>query len=261
LQKDVSSPKIELVEGSMAISKVRFEIVPVDQLMLDTNNPRIAKWLEMYRGDVGEAGMKLALAAGGRDSEVAGPSFTSLKQSIRTNGGVIHPIIVNREPNGRLLVIEGNTRTIIYREFKRPGDDGRWDKIPAMVYENMSQSQIDAIRLQAHLVGTREWDPYSKAWYLNKLRNDLHLPFAQVVDFCGGDAKEVEKLIAAYNDMETYYRPILESDQAFDHTRFSAFVELQNARVSQALVTSGFTKYDFSKWVNERKLFPCRGIH
>jgi hypothetical protein len=46
----------------MAISKVRFEIVPVNQLVLDTNNPRIAKWLEMYRGDVGEAGMKLALA-------------------------------------------------------------------------------------------------------------------------------------------------------------------------------------------------------
>jgi ParB-like chromosome segregation protein Spo0J len=190
----------------MASSKVKFEMVPVDQLVLDTNNPRIAKWLEMYRGDVGEAAMKLALVAGGRDSDVAGPSYTSLKQSIRTNGGVIHPVIVNKEPNGRLLVVEGNTRTVIYREFKLPGDDGRWDKIPAMIYEDMSQELIDAIRLQAHLVGAREWDPYSKAWYLNKLRNDLHLPFAQVVDFCGGDAREVEKLISAYNRSKMFAR-------------------------------------------------------
>jgi hypothetical protein len=241
-------------------NRVKYEMVPVDKLVLDTNNPRIAKWLEMYRGDISEAAMKLALAAGGRDSDVAGPSYSSLKQSIRTNGGVIHPIIVNIKPNGELIVIEGNTRAIIYREFKRPGDDGRWDNIPAMVYENMSQEQIDAIRLQAHLVGAREWDPYSKAWYLNKLRNDLHLPFAQVVDFCGGDAKEVEKLIAAYNDMENFYRSILESDQAFDHTRFSAFVELQNSRVSQALIAAGFTKYDFAKWVNERKLFPLATV-
>lgn len=33
-------------------SSVKYEMVAVDKLVLDTNNPRIAKWLEMYRGDV-----------------------------------------------------------------------------------------------------------------------------------------------------------------------------------------------------------------
>jgi hypothetical protein len=121
----------------------------------------------------------------------------------------------------------------------------------------MDPGQIDAIRLQAHLVGARDWDPYSKAKYLNMLRNELHLPWAQVVDYGGGNQRELEQLVAAYNDMEKYYRPILEGgDQDFDPTRFSGFAELQNPRITQALLASGFTKSDFAKWINERKLHP-----
>lgn len=233
-------------------SKTTYEILPINQLELDLKNPRIAKWIEMYGDDVSDEGIRLALGAGmpsGEGEPVSGPSYSSLREAIRTNGGIIHPIIVNREPNGRLLVIEGNTRVVIYREFK-------WDIIPAMVYENMSKVEIDAIRLQAHLVGTREWVPYAKAKYLHYLRDVEHMPFSQLVDFCGGNRREVEALIQAYKDMEDYYRPILESDQEFDHTRFSAFVELQAGRVWQALHTSGFSKKEFSKWVHERKFRP-----
>jgi len=191
-------------------SAVKYEMVPIDRLELDVKNPRIAQWVEMYGDDVSEDAMKLALQRGGSDDKVAGPSYRSLQESIKTNGGVIYPIIANREPNGRLLVIEGNTRALIYREFKRAGVDGNWDLIPTIVYENMSEDQIDAIRLQAHLVGARDWDPYSKAKYLDMLRNKLHLPWAQVVDYGGGNQRELERLVAAYNDMENYYRPVLE---------------------------------------------------
>ena len=65
-----------------------------------------------------------------------------------------------------------------------------------------------------------------------------------------------ENYIQAYNDMEKYYTPILESDQDFDPTRFSAFVELQSSRVHEALIASGYNKSDFSKWVHDRKLYP-----
>lgn len=237
-------------------SKVKYEIVPVDQLELDMKNPRIAKWVEMYGDNVNDEAIKLAIGAGtgyGEGEAISGPSYSALREAIRTNGGIIHPIIVSREPNGRLLVIEGNTRVVIYREFK-------WDTIPAMVYENMSEAEIDAIRLQAHLVGTREWVPYAKAKYLHYLQNAGHFPFSQLIDFCGGKRREVEDLIQAYKDMEEYYRPILESEQEFDHTRFSAFVELQAGRVRQALHTSGFSKMDFSKWVHERKFQPLNTV-
>ena len=129
---------------------------------------------------------------------------------------MIHPIIVDKESSGRLVVIEGNTRTLIYREFNNQGVSGDWSTIPAMVYSGLPEEEIDAIRLQAHLVGPRQWDPYSKAKYLVHLRNRQHLTLNQIVDFCGGRKREVLDYIDAYQDMESYYRPLLESDDEFD---------------------------------------------
>ena len=93
-----------------------------------------AQWIEMYGVSVDEAGMKLALMRGGPDDGSAGTTYSGLKQSIKTNRGVVHPVIVNREPDGKLLVIEGNTRVILDREFKKEDrdDDAAWDSIPAL---------------------------------------------------------------------------------------------------------------------------------
>jgi hypothetical protein len=70
--------------------------------------------------------------------------------------------------------------------------------------------------LQVHLVGTRPWDPYSKAKYLHHLRTQALLPFSQIVDFCGGRQKDVLESINAYSDMEKYYRPVVPDDGSFD---------------------------------------------
>ena len=57
----------------------------------------------------------------------------------------------------------------------------------------MTREEIDAVRLQSHLVGPREWDPHSKAKYLNQLRNDKYLPVSQIGDYCGGRQDDVAK--------------------------------------------------------------------
>jgi hypothetical protein len=204
--------------------------------------------------------MSLALGAGDSQAENSSTTFYSLRESIKTNGGIIHPIIVNRETQGRLVVIEGNTRTLIYREFKQKELKGDWGTIPAMVYEGLGEKEIDAIRLQAHLVGPRDWDPYSKAKYLDLLRNSQHLTMAQIVDFCGGRKKEVLEYIAGYQDMESHYRPLLDSDDQFDPTRFSAFVELQHPRIQQGLLNAQFTKTDFSRWVKDGLIAPLATV-
>ena len=136
-------------------NRCSFERVPVHELTLDTKNPRIAKWVEMYGDKITNEDMLLALGFDGGPSEEGSTTFHSLQESIKTNGGIIHPIIVNRESGGRLTVIEGNTRTLIYREFLKQGVEGDWAAIPAMVYEALSEKDIDAIRLQSHLVGPR----------------------------------------------------------------------------------------------------------
>lgn len=237
-----------------------FERVPVDKLTLDAKNPRIAKWVEMYGDNITSEDMSLALGAESGPCEESSTTFYSLRESIKTNGGVIHPIIVNREPEGGLVVIEGNTRTLIYREFLKQGVEGNWATIPAMVYNALSEKDIDAIRLQAHLVGPRAWDPYSKAKYLELLRNSAHLTFGQLVDFCGGRKREVQDYIAAYHDMEDCYRPLLGSDGEFDATRFSAFVELQKGRLKESLLNARFTKKDFAAWVRDKLFAPLNTV-
>lgn len=239
------------------------KMLAVDEVLLDVGNPRIARVLEKYGDNPNAEQINLALGGGSPsslDGDKSGTTFQSLKESIRTNGGVINPIIVNRRPDGVYVVIEGNTRVAIYRDFKRQNLQGDWNLIPALVHDNLDLSDQDAIRLQAHLVGPRQWDPYSKAKYLNYLRNCEHLSLNKVIDFCGGRKPEVLSYIDAYNDMETYYRPILEDESDFDPTRFSAFVELQKQRVQQAIVSAGYDKEAFSRWVDERLIDPLATV-
>ena len=240
----------------MAARNGQFAMLPVETLVLDASNPRVARYIEMYGGEVTDEQMGLALGAANYEQGESTTTFQSLRASIRTHGGLIHPILVNRETNNRLVVIEGNTRALIYRQFRRDDVSGRWDEIPAIVYDQLDEKEIDAIRLQAHLVGPRQWDPYSKAKYLDYLGNSEHLTTDQIIDFCGGQRTEVHRFIDAYNDMEDHYRPLLASGDQFDPTRFSAFLEMQAPRVQEALVTSGYTKTDFAGWVNDQIMYP-----
>ena len=242
-------------------SNIKLEIIPIDKLELDIENPRVARILEMYQNSVDESAMALALGAGSSNVDDGdATTFHSLRESIRTNEGIIHPIIVNEEDSGRLVVIEGNTRALIYKQFAEQGIAGDWHSIPAIIHSRLSEPEKDAIRLQAHLVGPRPWDPYSKAKYLDHLRNSEHLPFSQIVDYCGGRKKEVLDYLDAFSDMEKFYRPALDTDQDFDPTRFSAFVELQKSGIKEAISGAGFNESDFSEWVDKRLIYPLNTV-
>jgi len=236
-------------------SSARYELVPVDAIELDTTNPRIAHALSSYKPPYKAEQIYLALNAGGREEEGGTTTtFNKLKQSIFTNGGISQPVHLHEKAKGKYVSIEGNTRVAIYQEFKQQKAKGSWDKIPAFVYSDLHDEQLHAIRLQAHLVGPRPWDPYSKAKYLRHLRNDLSYPFDRLVDLCGGNKRSIQESLQAYEDMEGYYRPLLKPGEPFDTDRFSGFVELQKAGVKQALQQTGYSVKDFAQWIRSRKI-------
>ena len=125
-----------------------------------------------------------------------------------------------------------------------------------MVYENLEDDGMHAIRLQAHLIGPREWDPYSKAMYLNHLANVEHMPMTRLISFCGGNSKasEIRNMIAAYNDMQTYY------ETQFETKKFHGFVELQNRNITDSLVAHGYTKTDFSQWMIDDRFSTLQDV-
>lgn len=223
--------------------------LPIDQIELDKSNPRIANYLATHdEDDITSDLMALLL---GTTSD----SCASLRQSIEANYGIIHPIVVNKRVDGTYVVIEGNTRLQIYKDFRRENKPGNWDTIRCLIYENIDAEEMHKIRLQAHLVGPREWDPYSKAKYLNYLANVEHMPMASLISFCGGSSKasEIRNMIAAFNDMEKYYRPLCDDDTQFDIKKFHGFVELQRSSVLESLTLNGYTKTDFSQWMIDDK--------
>lgn len=240
----------------------KHELISVDEIELDRSNPRIRKFLEMYGDEPTPEQIFLALGAGNDDENSSSTSttFEKLKQSIITNGGIIQPVILNRREDGSLVCVEGNTRVALYKNFGSTGVKGSWTHIPSLVHDEIDEASVHAIRLQVHLVGTRPWDPYSKAKYLYELRTQEHLPFATIVDYCGGRQTEVSESINAFADMEQYYRPVVGDDGDFDTTRFSGFVELQKPGVKQAITAAGFDFTDFAKWIHDGKLFPLQKV-
>lgn len=236
--------------------------VPIDEIVLDKSNPRIKLWLEIYEGEPTPEQIHQALGAGADDKEgQGGTTFSKLRNSIQTNGTIIQPIILNVQKDGKKVCIEGNTRVCLYKSFREQKVAGSWDKIPAIVYTALDEEEIDAIRLQAHLVGPRQWDAYSKAEYLTHLRNREKMPFSRLVDYCGGSQKVVLESIDAFADMNAYFRPLCDDEGAvFDPRRFSGFVELQKNNVKTAISEAGFELSDFAKWIYDKRIDPLNTV-
>ncbi len=237
---------------------MKYENLSIYDVELDTDNPRIKQYVEMYGDNITSEGIALALTAtSGGDTS----SYRNLKESIKVNRGIINPIIVNRKSSGKMIVIEGNTRLQIYREFAESDPKGPWHQIIAMVYDDLDINRIHAIRLQSHLVGPRDWDPYSKAKYLNQLSTIDHMPLSMIISYCGGKAGEINTYIDAYSDMQKYYAPLAESEgYQFNPQDFSKFAELQKKMILQALAIHNYTKTDFARWVLDGNIDTAQNV-
>ena len=221
--------------------------LPIDSIKLDEENPRIKQCLENYTTVTPEA---IALALWDSGDGDAATSYRVLRDSIKDSGGIIHPIVVNHEDNGDYVAIEGNTRLQIYKDFVQKNVPGEWSQITALVYEGLTKVEKHSIRLQSHLVGPREWDPYSKAKYLYQLSEIEMLPMNSIVNMCGGNKNEITKAIDAYKYMKMYYEPYAKSRGLEPDTRdYSKFREHENARIKSAIQHKGYPENQFAKWV------------
>lgn len=224
------------------------------EIEMDKTNPRIQRALDMYEGEPTAEQIALALKEGSSDDDGGSTAtFHRLRNSIKKHKGIIQPIVVNKKQN-RYICIEGNTRLLIYRDFYDDEEtkDDMWLHIPCLVHEDADDEEVDAIRLQAHLIGPRQWDPYSKAKYLDYLWNVEYLTEEQIIEYCGGNRKQIKDSIAAYNMVEKVYKPLLKKGEMFDHTRFTGFAEYQDPKIQKAVLEAGFDEKDFSKWLHKK---------
>ncbi|MCY4132713.1 MAG: hypothetical protein OXF39_08765 [Nitrospira sp.] len=229
----------------------------INDISLDTDNPRIKKSLEKFGDKLNAERIHFALRSA-TEGEKGASSYTQLKDAILASGGVIFPITVINKGNG-YVCIDGNTRLAIYKQFLKEGVKGGWSEIKAIVLDNAKQRDIETIRVSAHLVGAREWPAYEKARYLHYLRNSKFMDYGEMIALCGGNKLNIERQIDAYHDMNEYYRDVVD-DTAFHIDRFSGFVELQKRSVKEAIFEAGLDLKDFGEWIRDGKIFRLEDV-
>ena len=234
-----------------------YAMLPVEQILYDTNNPRIKMALMKYGDQLNAERIHFALRSATEES-TGTSSYNSLRDSIRASRGIITPITVNSEHNEHIC-IDGNTRLAIYKHFISTHEPGDWSQIKAILLHNADQRTIEAIRVSKHLVGSRDWPAYEKARYLHYLRSEQFLDYSEMIALCGGNRTEIERHIDAYHDMNEYYRDLVD-DTAFHIDRYSGFVELQKPRVKEAIYSSEHDLADFGEWIRDGKIYRLRDV-
>lgn len=237
--------------------KENYQIVNVEEIDFDIDNPRIKMALEKYGDQLNAERIYFALRTAA-DGEQKTASFSSLRDSIRANGGITQPITVILT-GSKKVCIDGNSRLAIYKEFLKEKIPGDWSRIKALVIEDAEQRDIETIRVSAHLVGVREWPAYEKARYLDYLRNQEFMAYEEIIALCGGNRHNIDRQINAYRDMNDYYRDIVD-DTAFHIDRFSGFVELQKQNIKDSIFQAGFDLKNFGEWIRDGKIYRLADV-
>ncbi|ETP71513.1 ParB-like nuclease [Lachnospiraceae bacterium JC7] len=121
-----------------------------------------------------------------------------LKVSIKSNGGLIDPVIVR---DGDFVVLEGNSRLAAYRLLNAE-DPIKWGMIKCKILPgDISDSAIFTLLGQYHIVGRKDWDPYEQANYLYRRQQQTRLPIDAMADELGITRARAKKMIEVISFM------------------------------------------------------------
>ncbi len=231
--------------------------VEVTKLRLDEGNPRIGLYRDSQpKEHLSDADMLFAI------KNRSPYAYAKLRESIEINHGIINPIWIGPEENGEHLVIEGNTRVLVYRELaqKYPASD-EWKTIRANVLPmGIQESQVNFIRLEAHLRGVTEWDAYERARYLYILNEEEGYSVPRLEQLTRLDARKIQIEIRAFRDMAATYHERFPNDP-YEAQKFSYFVEFESSpKIQQKMQVQGKNLEDFCEWVGEGRLPKAENV-
>lgn len=141
-----------------------------------------------------------------------------LKESIKSNGGLIDPVVVR---DGDFVVLEGNSRLAAYRLLANI-DPIQWGFIKCILLpSDISESLIFQLLGQYHIIGRKDWSPFEQAGYLYRRRKESKMPIEQMAADLGmtkGIAQkyiDVYEFMIEYNDIKpdrwSYYEELLKN--------------------------------------------------
>jgi hypothetical protein len=176
--------------------------VKLDQLRLDSRNPRLREGME-------NAAQAQLLAELAKEYELQ-----DLGRSIADNGYFSEePLVAVKDANKKSwTVVEGNRRLAALQLLENPsaapkGEQQQWQQlardrqtsvtsIPILVYEK--RSDVTPYLGFRHITGVMQWQPYQKAKYICQLVEDNELSFLQISRIIGSKPPTVREHYVAY---------------------------------------------------------------
>jgi hypothetical protein len=88
----------------------------------------------------------------------------ALYSSIEQNGGVHDDLILDASRRAAsFLVREGNCRTVASRRLVMSTGDPRFESMPAMVFDRITEEDLAVLLADLHVAGRIRWDAYEQA--------------------------------------------------------------------------------------------------
>lgn len=237
-------------------TKIAQKKIPVPNIILDQENPRIGLFKDSNtKLDLDQDEIEYALI------NKNPKAFEKLKESIRLNEGIMNPIWICPEGT-KYMVIEGNTRVIIYKQLGQdfPNKE-EYKQIPAYVLPcSLNDEKKDFIKLQAHLRGVTPWDSYERARYLYILNDKQGYSTKRLSSLTKLSVSEIQSAIKAFMDMEEEYLPRFAKDPG-EVFKYSYFVEFEKDKKLQEIMRKNrLDLKNFCTWVGTGKIKRAQDV-
>ncbi len=236
----------EVMVGGQVV-RLKHESIPIEDLELDPENPRIRYRLAHQHGKDAEQEL-----LGWRD-------VINLRKDIEKTGGLRERIIVQFDPKTKKYkLVEGNCRTVSIRSLheKNP-KDARWQTVIAKVLPPDTDRRAVAIMLMDfHVVGKIQWKAHEKAAQVHKMNADLKMPMDEIALYMRTSKTTVQRLLDAHKAMTEKF--LVVDDGAYEDKgegAWSYFEELYKSPDLRAQIKAEpeFVD-DFSRWVGDGRL-------
>jgi ParB-like chromosome segregation protein Spo0J len=251
-EKSLPRPRGKAVEhvDELVLAGTRVQVraleLPLDEVELDSTNPRLANTVALNHLSEGPA-MQQHL----ENTLWGDPEVRQLYQSIRENKGLVERIIVRASG----IVAEGNCRTVVYRKLRTNfPNDPNWKTIPARILpDDISQKHIDILLGELHVGGKNEWSPFEKAGHIYALFSKHGLTQDEIAKLLHTSKTSVNHNIRAFGAMKERYLPAYPNPTSV--RKFSYFLELYKKPTLRDWVTNDADALDrFVKWVGTDKI-------
>lgn len=231
--------------------QVRGQDLPLDNVLLDPTNPRVANTLPAGRA-AGSKTEQRALS----DTLWSDPDVHDLYRSVLANRGLIERIIVR----SNMVVAEGNCRTVVYRKLRENfPDDPLWRTIPARVLPaDITDRQIAILLGELHVGGKNKWSAFEKAGHIHQLFHQFGMVQEEIAKLLKTSKTAVNHNIRAFDVMKNKYLVAFPGPGAV--RKFSHFQELfKKPELREWVTRSPEALDDFVRWVGTNKI--AQGQH